>query len=266
MLRSLTNCLFHSRLAPLTSSCLLSSPPTWQIVPRMFDLERQLLCFVLHESLFLPALQASLYHRSGAAGMKQSTIDITSSIVQQEVCDEPTGTLDTTVELLPNGNAPDASQAVAPGLASMEAISMATNDDPSTPTPAEPAIPSAASQNFSEYQATGPEEDPQQRIVWPSNGTWSTPGQGAGVGSGPGGILDPAGSTITDGAETSAAAQAGAAAAAEAAAMGVIKWQGGTDGAVADTMALLDCSLRRYAVAGLFVAFAVAAACIAWPS
>ncbi|CAM9431800.1 unnamed protein product [Ectocarpus fasciculatus] len=34
------------------------------IVPRMFDLERQLLCFVLHESLFLPALQTSLYHRA----------------------------------------------------------------------------------------------------------------------------------------------------------------------------------------------------------
>lgn len=28
----------------------------------MFDLERQLLCFVLHESLFMPALQTSLFH------------------------------------------------------------------------------------------------------------------------------------------------------------------------------------------------------------
>ncbi|CAM9952259.1 unnamed protein product [Scytosiphon promiscuus] len=36
------------------------------LVPRMFDLERQLLCFVLHESLFLPALRTSLYHRTSA--------------------------------------------------------------------------------------------------------------------------------------------------------------------------------------------------------
>ncbi|CBJ48587.1 dicer-like 3 [Ectocarpus siliculosus] len=42
------------------------------IVPRMFDLERQLLCFVLHESLFLPALQTSLYHRNPPGADKSS--------------------------------------------------------------------------------------------------------------------------------------------------------------------------------------------------
>lgn len=56
----------------------------------MFDLERQLLCLVLHESLFLPALQTSLYHHhrhyrrylgsdypvdNNPYGKKQSTMD-----------------------------------------------------------------------------------------------------------------------------------------------------------------------------------------------
>jgi len=49
-------------LVPRSASSLPRGSSLGQLVPRMFDLERQLLCFVLHESLFLPALQASLYH------------------------------------------------------------------------------------------------------------------------------------------------------------------------------------------------------------
>lgn len=288
-----------------------------QLVPRMFDLERQLLCFVLHESLFLPALQASLYHRPpardtadspssaladvgegdsedqpGAIPMLEgegeeeghgmgcpkpepspgaSSPSVSSPPLRSEALQSPPDLLaaancsplvvDCTVAGAPStaiddpvfkaaaapesGSAPDMVEAPAAGAAlasaapaAAVAATAAGKDPPSSDAPP----PGEASP---EGDASPPGEQEGKVTFWPQNGTWCTPGQGAGTGSGPGGALDSVGFADAGRAGVEAATEAGAAAAAQAAALGVIQWQGGQDGAVTDTMALLDCSLRR---------------------
>ena len=194
----------------------------------MFDLERQLLCFVLHEAVFLPALQASLYHRSPAptaAGTRGDASPKTKTVTS------PEAQTDTSP-----GTKTDAS----PGT---EADASLNGQAPLVAVPAK---------TFVGVIDTSPDGDAAQRsgvgIGWPSNGVWNAPGRGAGTGSGPGGATssDPDCVLARErSAEVEAAALRAGAAAAEAAAMGVIQWQGGQEGAVVDTLALLDCSLRR---------------------
>lgn len=247
----------------------------------MFDLERQLLCFVLHESLFLPALRTSLYHHRPRGRLEADDID--GDDKDDEMMDNMSVNGDTRPDggmssvddggvLAASGDHQSAGdtednvfsdQAVESSVAGTSEVTdgagncpavcfaeLGSRGDPphlsfapdkvqlsSSPAPHPSAMSPALASSATETE--------EKVTEWPPNGTWSIPGQGAGTGSGPGGAPDLVGTGNTAAAGVEEAAEGGAAAAAQAAAMGVIQWDGDKDGAVADTIALLDCSLRR---------------------
>lgn len=278
----------------------------------MFDLERQLLCFVLHESLFLPALQTSLYHRapSGADNSVNNKLLLGPTAEEEEgrnsaekassgqaVSAQGLATSDAApapsessqlLQLSPSGTVQEVAATVAPPTtASSSTGGKERGGGAEREEDAEKSGVAAGGGTgvdaADSAEAGGLLSVAEQDVhadaaaAWPPCGTWCIPGEGAGTGSGPGGsgcnadapeepsalgapsgIMslpgDGSGPASGDSATggkgagrigVEAAAEGGAQAAARAAAVGVIKWNGGEEGAVTDTMALLDCSLRR---------------------
>lgn len=278
----------------------------------MFDLERQLLCFVLHESLFLPALQTSLYHRTppGADKSSNDKLLLGPAAEEEEVgCNSPqqassgqavsaqglTGSdaapapseSSQLLRLSPSGAAQEVAATLAqPATASSSTGGKERGGGPEKEQDGGEEKSSAAAAGGTGVDAAAEsaeaggllsvaEQDAAAADAWPPCCTWCIPGEGAGTGSGPGGsgcnadaLEEPSapgapsgiignglgpvpGDSATGGVKgagrigVEAAAEGGAQAAARAAAVGVIKWNGGEEGAVTDTMALLDCSLRR---------------------
>lgn len=228
-----------------------------QIVPRMFDLERQLLCFVLHEAVFLPALEASLYRRRSPPASSSSTKAIatsnsigggeadgggTQAAVEGGPPDEPAAGAEKDLEgegIGSSGGPPRDSNTdetfTAPS--DMDAVPEVKGDGMTAVHPPDMTVPCGGGQDAAATVAVIEK--------WPPNGAWNVPGRGAGTGCGPGGSMDSGGVDVCSSAKMEEAALRAEAAAAEAAAIGVFQWQGGRDDAGVDTVALLDCSLRR---------------------
>lgn len=193
-----------------------------QIVPRMFDLERQLLCFVLHEAVFLPALEASL-HRP------RSPPDSST----KAIADDGSGGTHAAVDQSTPPGEPTTKDLEGEGISNTaETFTTPSNMDTEDMT-----APCGAGQDTATAAAAIEE--------WPQNGAWNVPGRGAGTGCGPGGSMDSSDVDGCSSAKMVEAALRAEAAAAEAAAIGVFQWQGGRDDGGVDTVSLLDCSLRR---------------------
>ena len=205
----------------------------------MFDLERQLLCFVLHEAVFLPALQASLWHRCPLLFSNASNdSDQTGTQADESPGTKADASLGT--QLIPDdasiGDGSATSMASpSPAQMSGKVIDASLEGDatrwdrklsadttealPASPPADDSTVPSGA-----------------EAIHWPPNGVWNAPGGGGGIACGPVRTM-----TSDRGGDMGRGGEAKI----EAAAVGVVQWQGGSEGAVADTLSLLDCSLRR---------------------
>lgn len=276
----------------------------------MFDLERQLLCFVLHESLFLPALRTSLYHHSSATNGDNSNSSshntsngnnrlLLGSATEGVTAGNYSVTTRRTGESIANGGVeagtdatavavslPTPSRLALTGTSAATATQHETTANPSTAIIARKAASSRVTNtgrtvekesksgkeggqqpdNATAAGANSPAVASDTTPSWPPHGTWCTPGEGAGTGAGPGGTgcggktsskavplppLIPSGlgglamTGLGGGAGGATEDVPGGQALARAAATGVVQWEWGGEGAVTDTMALLDCSLRR---------------------
>ncbi|CAN0123824.1 unnamed protein product, partial [Ectocarpus sp. 12 AP-2014] len=194
------------------------------IVPRMFDLERQLLCFVLHESLFLPALQTSLYHRPPPGADKTSKEKLLLGPAEEEeevgcnsseqagsgqaVSAQGLAASDAApapsessllLRLSTSGAAQEAAATVAPPTtASGSTGGKERGGGPEKEQDGEEEKSGAATTGGTGADAAAesaeaggllsvPEQDASAADAWPPCGTWCIPGEGAGTGSGPGG-------------------------------------------------------------------------------